>query len=53
MGLDESVECHPELGNIKQALEGLVQQRLEFDRKLIGVFHMLYSNIVMQIHGDV
>jgi hypothetical protein len=29
MGLFENDESHPALGNIKQALETLVQQRLE------------------------
>jgi hypothetical protein len=33
MGLSDSDEIHPVLGNVKQALEALVQQRLElFDR---------------------
>lgn len=30
MGLSDSDEMHPVLGNVKQALEALVQQRLEY-----------------------
>lgn len=40
MGLSDSDEIHPVLGNVKQALETLVQQRLEYlDR---GDFFSLY-----------
>ena len=44
MGLYENEANHPVLGNIKQALEALVQQRLEqlFDK--CG-FNMLYDAI--------
>lgn len=42
MGLSDSDEIHPVLGNVKQALEALVQQRLEFQ---IGwIFHNVSFN---------
>lgn len=36
LGLSENDECHPALGNIKQALEALVQQRLHTYNFQIG-----------------
>ena len=40
MGLYENEENHPVLGNIKQALEALVQQRLDQFDKVDFIFIM-------------
>ena len=45
MGLSDSDEIHPVLGNIKQALEALVQQRLELSDRVEFLF------MVMIIYG--
>lgn len=44
MGLEESDESHPVLGNIKQALEALVQQRLE----LYDVANIFIHNAIIE-----
>lgn len=46
MGLNENDESHPVLGNIKQALETLVQQRLELYN---GVEYLLIMLLLQQL----